>query len=141
MQHAINTKSYVKWLGFAFERWCRRYHYVIAKLLGFSAVRYSSGVYCSRSTNKENPGFQIDLVFSRDDNVYTICEIKYLQHQVTTKVIEEFEKKLMLFPNKKNKTIHKILICNEGAAPALIDRGYFDNIVTAEQLFMPNSWN
>jgi len=37
----LNRESYYKWLGFAFERFCRRYHYVIAKILGFSGERIS----------------------------------------------------------------------------------------------------
>src|SRR5690606_10338282 len=92
-RNALKVDSYIKWLGFAFERFCRKYHYVIAKILYFSGVHYRSGVFFSRATDKENPGYQIDLIFDRADNVYTICEMKYLQGKVGTSVIAEFEKK------------------------------------------------
>jgi uncharacterized protein len=137
---ALKVDSYIKWLGFAFERFCRKYHYVIAKILYFSGVHYRSGVFFSRSTDKESPGYQIDLIFDRADNVYTICEMKYLQGKVGTSVIAEFEKKLSLFPNKGNKTIHKVLICSEGADDALIKRAYFDDIITCNQLLEPRNW-
>jgi len=137
---ALKVDSYIKWLGFAFERFCRKYHHVIAKMLYFSGVHYRSGVFFSRATDKENPGYQIDLIFDRADNVYTICEMKYLQGKVGTSVIAEFEKKLSLFPNKGNKTIHKVLICSEGAEDALIKRAYFDDIITCAQILDPRNW-
>jgi len=58
-----------------------------------------------------------------------------LQNKVGTKVIEEFEKKLTRFPNRQNKTIHKVLISAEGADQALVDRAYFDNIISLDDLF------
>ena len=50
------------------------------------------------------------------------------------------EKKLSLFPNKGNKTIHKVLICSEGAEEALIKRAYFDDIITCAQILEPRNW-
>jgi len=137
---ALKMDSYTRWLGFSFERFCRKFHTVIAKILGFSGVQYQSGVFFSRSTDDENPGYQLDLVFNRADNVYTLCEIKYLQGKVNATVINEFEKKLSLFPNKENKTIHKVLICNEGVESAVTNRGYFDNVITALELFDAKNW-
>jgi len=139
-QSALKVDNYSKWLGFSFERMCRKYHHIIAKILYFSGVHYTSGAFFSRSTDKKNPGYQIDLIFDRADNVYTICEIKYLQRPVGSKVIAEFEKKLELFPNKSNKTIHKVLICNEGADDAVLKRSYFDDIITGDMLFDPRYW-
>jgi len=137
---ALVMDSYIKWLGFSFERFCRKYHYVIARILQFAAVNYKSGAFFSRATEKEAPGYQIDLIFDRADNVYTICEIKYFQGKVGTSVIQEFETKLSLFPNKSNKTIHKVLICSEGADEALVNNGYFDEIITVAQLMQPRYW-
>jgi hypothetical protein len=137
---ALNKDSYVKWLGLAFERFCRKYHTVIATILGFPGVQYKAGVFYNRSTDKLMPGYQIDLIFDRADKVYTICEIKYTQDKVNSEVINEFEKKLNLFQNKGNKTIHKVLICNEGPDAALQNRFYFDQVITREDLFNPLYW-
>jgi len=131
---AIKTDTYYKWLGFSFERFCRKHHGLIAKILGFNAVQYRSGVFFNRNTNQEIPDYQFDLVFDRDDRVITLCEIKYLQGTVSPKVIAEFERKLEYFPNKNNKTLHKVLITSEGADLSLIKKGYFDRIITLEEI-------
>jgi AAA+ ATPase superfamily predicted ATPase len=138
---AIKLDSYFKWLGFSFERFCRKYHYVIARILQFSGIHYQSGAFFNRGTDRENPGFQIDLLFERADNVYTICEIRYLQKKVGPSVINDVENKLALLPNQANKTIHKVLICNEAADDALVNRAYFDDIITLAQLFDPRNWS
>jgi len=132
---AIKTDTYRKWLGFAFERMCRKQHRLIAKILGFSAVHYRSGVYFNRNLDKEIPGFQFDLVFDRDDRVLTLCEVKYLQDKATSKVISDFEKKLEGLPNAKKKTLHKVLITSQGVDESVIRQGYFDQIITLEDIF------
>lgn len=137
---AIRIDNYYKWLGYSFERFCRRYHYIIANILRFGAVNYRSGAYFSRITEKQEKNYQIDLVFDRDDKVITVCEIKYLQSPVDVTLIAEFERKLALFPNEKHKQIHKVLIASSGANPKLAAAGYFDDIITLDDLFSPPHW-
>ncbi|MDQ2993831.1 MAG: ATP-binding protein [Pseudomonadota bacterium] len=132
---AIKIESYLKWLGFSFERFCRRYHYIIANILGFSGVHYLSGTYYNRALAKNKPNFQIDLLFDRDDNVVTICEIRYTKNPVTASVIEEFERKVELFQNPQNKTIHRVLISASGADDSVKNQAYFDKIVTLQDIF------
>jgi uncharacterized protein len=138
---ALNTHQYQIWLGFAFERFCRKYHRIIAKILGFSAVKYRAGVYFNRRSNTETPGLQIDLLFERADHVITVCEIKYTQASVSLPVIDEFARKLEIFPNKTQKTIQKILITNADVDKTVIHRAYFDKIIRLQDIFSPNSWN
>lgn len=133
---AIKADTYQKWLGFAFERMCLRHHQLIADKLKFSAVNYRVGSYFSRATDRLTPGFQIDLIYERDDRVYTICEIKYLKDKVKSSVIKEFEEKLSLFDGKKNYSIHKVLITAEGADNAVINSGYFDEILSLDDFFV-----
>lgn len=132
---ALNRESYQKWLGYAFERFCRRNHKIIAKILGFSAVRYDSGVYYNRNTNKNNRGYQIDLIYNRADHVFTICEIRYTQSAVGADVIDDFEKKLSLLNNPKSKTIEKVLISLSGITESLKNRNYFDRTITLADIF------
>lgn len=134
---ALNFQEYQQWLGYAFERYCLNNAHHIAKILGFSGIQYTAGCYYNRTTNKENPGFQIDLLFDRKDHVITVCEIKYTQNQIGTAVIEAFEKKLIALKNDKKKTLHKVLISASGAETALINRHYFDEIITLDQLLLP----
>lgn len=132
---ALSMASYQKWLGFSFERFCRRNHRQIAKILGFNAVRYQSGSCFNRQITTESPGFQIDLLFERADKVITFCEMKYVQGKVGTDIIEEMERKIELFNPAKKFTIHKVLITTEGASDALISRHYFDRVITLDEFF------
>lgn len=131
----LKNDTYLKWLGYSFERHCRKNHKLIATILGFGAVNYHSGVFFNRKTEQSFTGYQIDLVFDRADNVITICEIKYLQSPVDTTVIQEFEQKLNYFPHDKKKTINKVLISASGITKALADIHYFDRVITLEDLF------
>lgn len=133
--HALNMESYQRWLGFSFERFCRKHSLLIATIIGFSAVRYKSGAFFSRTTIKEETGYQIDLIFDRADHVLTLCEIKYTQGKVGVEVIDAFEKKLSLMPDRENKTIEKVLISANGASDSLLSRVYFDRIITLEDIF------
>lgn len=137
---ALNLASLQKWSGFAFERFCRKNHYLIARILGFSAVNYESGVYFSKETNEVDPKFQIDLLFMRDDKVCTICEIKYLQTKVDTSVIDEIEKKITLLNLPRRYSQQRVLITTEGASQALIARAYFDRIIILDDLFNYNNY-
>jgi len=132
---AINPDTYHKWLGFSFERFCRKNHFMIADMLGFRAVNYKSGAFYNRATDEEQSGYQIDLLFERDDKVVTICEIKYTQAAIGMKVIAEMERKLELFPNVANKTIQRVLISAAGVERTLVDKGYFDRILTLPDFF------
>ena len=132
--HALNKESYQRWLGFSFERFCRKHSHLIASIIGFSAVRYTSGAFFNRST-KDETGYQIDLIFDRADHVLTVCEIKYLQVKAGIEVIEDFEKKLRLLPCRESKTIEKVLISANGASDSLLARNYFDRIITLENIF------
>ncbi len=133
--HTINQQSLQIWMGYAFERLIRSKKHLVAKILGFSGLPYSSGVYYNRSLFKEEPGYQIDLIFEHSQHVYTICEIKYYVDHVGVEVITEFEKKLKKFLNDKKHTIRKVLITNIGATEELIQNSYFDNILTIDDLF------
>jgi hypothetical protein len=141
---SLKIKLKKDFIGRARELECLRksqdFHYLVAKILGFSGIKYKASTFYIQATEQQATKYQIDLLFDRADNVYTICEMKYLNGKVGTSVIDEFEKKLSLFPNKADKTIHKVLICNNGADKALENRAYFDVIITCEQLLDARNW-
>ncbi|MEQ1665609.1 MAG: hypothetical protein ABL927_09565, partial [Bdellovibrionales bacterium] len=132
---AINLDQYRKWLGFAFERWCRNNSYLIAGILGFSAVEYQAGAYFTR--NHPDINAQIDLLFARKDRTLTVCEIKYQQAPVAKSVVADFEHKLQCLKIEKNKTIQKVLITASAPEPSLLRMHYFDRIITLEDLCQP----
>jgi hypothetical protein len=65
--------------------------------------------------------------------------MKYSQSKIGTSVIEEFERKLELFPNQKRKSIQKVLVTTEGASDSLLSRHYFDRIINLDDLFEADS--
>jgi AAA+ ATPase superfamily predicted ATPase len=119
----------------ASNTYCRSQQQALAAVLGFGAVNFSAGPFYNRATDLQAPGYQIDLVFDRSDRVLTLCEIKYLRVPATVKVADEFEQKLALFPNTRNKSIHKVLISANGADKTLAASGYFDRIITLKDIF------
>ncbi len=135
---ALPHASYRQLLGYAFEKFCLHNHKLLARILGFNAVKYSVGPYYmvnKKSANYES-GVQIDLMFERKDKVLTVCEIKHRDSPPGVEVIAAFEKKLALLPSKyDNYSIHKVLISPNGAAKSLEDRPYFDMVITLEDLF------
>ncbi len=133
---AIKTSDYTKWLGYSFERMCRKKHNLIAKILGFNMINYRHGAYFSKGSIDADPGYQIDLVFDRDDKVLTVCEIKYTQTPIDTSIIQSFERKLG-FLSTTRKSIHKVLISSNGVSPSLKQRAYFDQIITINDFFDP----
>ncbi len=108
-------------------------------MLGFGAVNFKAGAYFRRATDQAEQGFQIDLLFDRQDRVVTLCEIKYTRAAVGKKVIADIEKKIAYFPNPKNRVIEKVLISAQGADNTIVNSGYFDRIITLEELFVAES--
>jgi uncharacterized protein len=127
----INQNNYYQWLGYSFERWCRRNHRCIAEILGFESVSYQSGAYFNKSHLDTN--FQIDLLFSRKDQVMTVCEIKYNINQIGSKIISEFDRKLSYLKVKNNITIEKVLICASEIPPHV--EQYFDRCIPLNDFF------
>jgi len=109
-------------------------------MLGFGAIRYRAGAYFSRATSASDPGYQIDLLFDRADQLYTICEVRYCQSPVGVNVIEEMERKIELLPNPKGKTIERVLISKEGSSEQLASRAYFDRVITLDDFFTAHHW-
>ena len=137
---ALQMKQYQQWLGYAYERFCIKYHYIIAKMLGISGVKYRVGSYFNKKTSKENKGYQIDLLFDRDDNVITIVEIRYTQATVSASVIDDVERKLERFENSKKKAIHLVLITRNGASQELLNNHYFDTVIDLDDWFNKAYW-
>src|SRR5207249_1942412 len=55
----LQDEPFARWLGFSFERFCRRHHRLWAKMLGFDAVKYKAGAFFTRGQNRKKRGFQI----------------------------------------------------------------------------------
>jgi hypothetical protein len=106
-------------------------------LLGFDGIEYKCGSYFD---NKSPSGTQIDLIYERADKCTTFVEIKYSDKPVGIEVIPEFEKKMALYPRARIRSAQRVLVAANGADLALTRRGYFDRVITLEDLFRKDIW-
>ena len=136
LHSALPDQRYLVWRGLAFEHFCRQNAESIARILGFSAVRYTSGVWFGRADMRT--GAQVDLLFSRADSVVTLCEVKY-REELGREVFSQVERKAEAIRNSplnkgKNFTIEKVLISALPVPDAIAEEGYFSGIVTLDKL-------
>jgi AAA+ ATPase superfamily predicted ATPase len=118
-------------LGLAFENFCNLFAIPLAQAMGFADEVQSWGPLWS----KKPAGFQLDLVYFRDQKTLTICEIKYSEREITPQVIPEVEQRAeklsRLFPSY---SIKKALITPIGQSKALKSSEYFDYAITAREI-------
>ncbi len=128
-QTQVKPKWY-PWLGLAFENYCSKYHETISNILEINDQVIDVGPFFERGDHK----FQIDLLFKRSDKVWTLCECKYRNSPIGAEVIAEVERRVSLFPKKRDETIEKVLIAPNGADRSLIQSKYFSRIITIDDL-------
>jgi hypothetical protein len=129
------TGSFTGWMGRAFEYLCIEHAAKISKILGFSGIEFTFGPYFN-APKKDSSGVQIDLLFDRNDNVMTLCEMKYSLTPVGIGIIEKIARKAEILQNKfKNKSIQKVLISRSGPTDDLIASGFFYRIIRPDEFF------
>lgn len=126
----LTAKSWEPWLGLAFERFCLKHAAVLADLMGFGDHLLEWGAMASRS----KPGYQVDLAFRRNDNVLSICEIKYWSKPIDSSVISAMEKKCAQIAIPRGYTLERVLITAHGVEPSVKKAGYFHHIIRLKDL-------
>lgn len=133
--HSINKPVYYTWCGLGFERVCLIHSEQIKSALGISGV--VSGIYAWRSTQSK-PGAQIDMLIDRDDDVISLCEMKYTSTpwEMQTNDVDDLLRKEEVFRKETgtSKTIHKVLVSANGVKRNE-NSDELQNIVTLEDLF------
>ena len=109
LKSTVNSPSFLNFMARNFELLFLEHAELVAEKLGFSGIDYEVGAYFRHTRKSTLAGVQVDLVFSRADNVVTLCEIKYSQN-LGIEIVKEFEDKLSKIKNDfANKTIQKFL--------------------------------
>ncbi|MCL1805909.1 MAG: ATP-binding protein [Clostridiales bacterium] len=128
------TQAFRTWRGYAFEQVCLSHINQIKKAIGVAGV--ITHVESWRS-ERSDPGVQIDLMINRNDQVVSLCEMKFsdTEFSFTKKLAQELRTKRNVFleETRTKKAVHITLI-----TPFGIKRNdYFDmvqSLVTAEDL-------
>jgi AAA+ ATPase superfamily predicted ATPase len=119
------------WLGFAFENFCLKNAMYLAEIMGFEDHVIQWGPYFQR----DDEGFQIDLIYLRNDRVLTLCEIKYYEKEVPITVVHEVKRKCDLIDVPRGYTLETALISRFGPEKALRELGYFHHYVEEADFF------
>jgi AAA+ ATPase superfamily predicted ATPase len=127
----VVTPHWNFWLGIAFEVFCLKNAMYLAEIAGFADEVISFAPLFSMKDHK----FQIDLIFNRDKNIHTLCEIKYSETPIATSVIPEVKRKVQLLQCKKSDTVETMLIAPFGADKALQQSEYFHHILNLNDIF------
>lgn len=138
-QKIYGTTSWKSWTGYAFENICLSHIRQIKEGMGISAVYTEVSSYLKKG-DKENTGFQIDLLINRADNIIHLCEVKYHDGPVNiTKAMEEnlrLIRTLFRAQTATRKTIYLTLISTFGVI-ANTHQTVFDAKVEQDVLFLP----
>lgn len=70
------SQQYKIWTGYAFETLCYKHVEEIKKSLGIASV-YTESSSFRQAAKSGRPGFQIDLLLDRKDQVINLCECKF----------------------------------------------------------------
>jgi AAA+ ATPase superfamily predicted ATPase len=116
---AIDNARHRAWSGYAFEQLCLSHVEQIRKALGISGVITKASSWQVRAKESNgNSGAQIDLVLERNDNVITICEMKYSNELfvLDKKYDSELRDKITIFraETKTKKALHLTLVTTYG---------------------------
>lgn len=119
------------WLGFAFENFCLKNAYYLSELMGFADQVINWGPYFKR----EEQGFQIDLIYVRQDKVITICEMRYHDKPISVDIVREMNRKCELIEIPPGHTLERALISRHGPDEPLKTLGYFHHSIVVEDFF------
>lgn len=135
------TPAYVAWAGYTFENVCLTHFPAIEAALGLRHIASEVGSwrYVPPKGKRDSHGAQIDLVFDREDDVISVCEIKFSTQpfSVTKSYAQELKHKLEVFAKvtRTRKQLQLVLITAEGFKPNTWSEGLVDISLDAEVLF------
>ncbi len=134
-----NSPKWHTWSGYAFEAICYKHLAQITEALKLNATAIP---YTWRYVPKKLSsigGAQIDLLFDREDNAITICEIKHTDQPflIDKSYAENLKRKLDVFKKitGTTKQLFLVLISANGIKKNKYSEELITNIVTLDELF------
>jgi len=138
-QSIQQTPAWYNWLGYAFESVCYKHLHVIRKALSIPPDAIAnSWRYVPRKGELER-GAQIDLLFDRNDDTITICEIKYTEEPfvLTKEYVDILKRKLAVFKEqtRTKKQLFLVIITANGLKNNFYAEDIVSGVVTLDDLF------
>ncbi|MFH0946706.1 MAG: DUF234 domain-containing protein [Planctomycetota bacterium] len=131
---AIAGPTIQQYFGYAFERLGEAAFDQVRSCLGLPLAEIvTMGPYFQQST-QSGRGLQIDWLVVRRDAVWTLIEFKYSASPVGNEVVLDVARKIKRLAPPKNVTIEPVLISAAGASPSVRRSGFFNRILTLEDL-------
>lgn len=136
----FKSQSIRSWSGFAFERVCLQHIGQIKKAIGIAAVSTTEHMwrFVPEKGEKGIKGAQIDLLIDRDDNVISVCEMKWASEEFVIQKADDADIKNKVSALEREtgtkKAIHVTMVTTYGVKHNM----YYDEIqseVVMDQLF------
>lgn len=84
---------------------------------------------------KSQQGCQVDYLIQTRFNTLYVCEIKFTQGEVPSKVMTEMQDKIKKLKTPKGVSYRPVLIHVNGVCPEIKESGYFSDIIDFSQVF------
>ncbi len=140
---AQNSPTWHQWSGCAFEVVCNKHIPLIREALHLTMAQASQWRLVPPKGSQEK-GAQIDLLFDRDDDSITICEIKYTKDPftITKSYAQNIQNKLDIFKKhtKTKKSLYFAMISASGVKQNMYSEELVSGLVTLEDLFKEYAW-
>ena len=123
-----NNPAWNSWLGLAFEAVCYKHISVIRKALHIGPGSIADSWRYVPKKREAEQGAQIDLLFDRQDDVITLCEIKFSEEPftLTKEYVEVLKRKMEVF-KERTQTKKQLFL-------AMITSGGLKNNFYADEL-------
>lgn len=137
-QSVSQTPAWKAWSGYAFENICLLHIDNIKMALGIAGVHTNQYSFLAKPTD-EMDGTQIDLLIDRQDNIISLCEMKFYNGEViiTKADAENLRRKRSIFKHvsRTKKQIFIVMITTYGVLKNQYSMGLADNELDMNVLF------
>lgn len=137
-QSLSQAQTWITWSGYAFENICFQHIDNIKAALGIAGVHTNQYSFSLKAT-EEYEGIQIDLLIDRQDNVISLCEVKFYNDELSLSKVnaDNLRRKKSLFRQVTGtkKQIFIVLITTFDLIPNKNSLGLVDNVLNMNALF------
>lgn len=133
------SPSFKSWAGYAFEGICYKHLSQIRKKLKISSIAIANSWRYASKKNSQEQGAQIDLLFDRNDDSITICEIKYtdkpfvIDKEYAAKLLNKV--KILKAKTRTKKQIFISMISANSIKPTMYSEELISGVVALDDLF------